>query len=81
VLMQNILGSWNKIRADGIFPALSAPNRKFALIDKEDLGEAIGNILIDKSLRNATFELACPDTLTLCSYKPSSDVSYPGTPG
>ena len=64
VLMQNILVSWNKIRADGIFPALSAPNKKFAQIDAEDLGEAIAHILIDKSLRNATFELACTDALT-----------------
>jgi len=64
MLMQNILGFWNKMRADGIFPALSAPNKKLALIDTEDLGEAIANILVDKSLRNATFELAGPDTLT-----------------
>ena len=64
MLMQNILGFWNKMRADGIFPALSAPNKKLALIDTEDLGEAIANILTDKSLCNATFELAGPDTLT-----------------
>jgi uncharacterized protein YbjT (DUF2867 family) len=64
MLMQNILGPWNKIRADGIFPGLSAPDKKFALVDTEDLGEAIANILVDKSLRNATFELAGPDTLT-----------------
>lgn len=64
MLMQNILRIWDKILANGIFPALSAPNKKFALVDTEDLGEAIANIFVDKSLRNATFELAGPDTLT-----------------
>ena len=64
MLMQNILGSWNRIRDDAVFPALSAPDRRFALVDAKDVGEAIANVLTDASLRNATFELAGPDTLT-----------------
>ncbi|MFV0439215.1 MAG: NmrA family NAD(P)-binding protein [Desulfopila sp.] len=64
MLMQNIVGFWKKICTDGTFPALSAPDKKFALVDVEDLGEAIANILMDKSLRNATYELAGADMLT-----------------
>jgi len=64
MLMQNILGSWNRVRDEAVFPALSASDRKFALVDAEDVGEAIANVLTDKTLRNATFELAGPDTLT-----------------
>ncbi len=64
MLMQNLLGSWPRVRDDAVFSALSAPDRKFALVDAEDVGEAIANVLTDRSLRNATFELAGPDTLT-----------------
>lgn len=64
MLMQNLLGSWTRVRDEAVFAALSAPDRRFALVDAEDVGEAIANVLTDKSLRNATFELAGPDTLT-----------------
>ncbi len=64
MLMQNLLMVWKTIREKGIYPVISSPDKKMSLIDSEDIGEAVANILTDPSLRNATFELAGPDMLT-----------------
>jgi uncharacterized protein YbjT (DUF2867 family) len=64
MLMQNLLVVWKTIREKGIYPVISSPDKKMSLIDSEDLGEAIANILTDPAMRNATFELAGPDMLT-----------------
>jgi len=64
MLMQNIQHVWQKIKKESVFPVFFAPNKKLALVDTEDLGEAIANILTDPTLRNATFELVGPDALT-----------------
>lgn len=64
MLMQNFQMIWETIREKGIYPVISSPDKKMALIDSEDVGEAVANILTDPALRNATFELAGPDVLT-----------------
>ncbi|AAM29846.1 putative nucleoside-diphosphate-sugar epimerase [Methanosarcina mazei Go1] len=64
MLMQNLLMVWRTIRENGIYPVISSPDKKMSLIDSEDIGEAVANILTDPSLRNATFELAGSDLLT-----------------
>ena len=64
MLMQNISSFWDKLILDKTYRAISSPKKKFALVDNEDVGEAISNILLDKTLRNAIFEFASPDILT-----------------
>ena len=64
MLMQNGLGSWNRVRDDGVLGVLWAADKPFSLVDAADVGEAIANVLLDEGLRNATFELAGPDILT-----------------
>jgi uncharacterized protein YbjT (DUF2867 family) len=64
ILMQNVLGAWNKILSEGIYPVFSSPKKKMRMVDAEDLGEAIAKVLTDTSLRGATFEMAGPVALT-----------------
>lgn len=64
MLMQNIQSVWTKILKENVFPVFCAPDKKLALVDIVDVGEAIANILTDPTLRNATFELASQDMLT-----------------
>lgn len=64
MFMQNLHTLWRQIRDENVFSALCAPDQKLTLIDTEDLGEAIAILLTDPALRNATYELAGPDTLT-----------------
>jgi uncharacterized protein YbjT (DUF2867 family) len=69
IFMQNIKtgfqASWQTIRDDGVYAVPFSPDRKIRLVDTDDLGEAIANVLTDSRLRGATFELAGPDSLTL----------------
>jgi uncharacterized protein YbjT (DUF2867 family) len=69
IFMQNIKtgfqASWQTIRDDGVYAVPFSPHRKIRLIDTEDLGEAIANVLTEPRLRGATFELGGPDSLTL----------------
>jgi len=69
IFMQNIStgfqASWQTIRDEGLYAVPFSPDRKIRLIDTEDLGEVIANVLTDAGLRGATFELGGPDSLTL----------------
>ena len=64
MLMQNVQGVWRKVRSEGVYPVIASPDKKLRLIDAEDLGEAIAQVLIDPGLRGAIFELSGPDALT-----------------
>jgi len=69
IFMQNIKtgfqASWQTIRDEGVYAVPFSPHRKIRLIDTEDLGEVIANVLTEPRLRGATFELGGPDSLTL----------------
>src|SRR5437870_3870556 len=69
IFMQNIntgfQASWQTIRDEGVYAVPFSPDRKIRLVDTEDLGEVIANVLTDSRLRGATFELGGPDSLTL----------------
>jgi len=69
IFMQNIKtgfqASWQTIRDDGVYAVPFLPHRRIRLIDTEDLGEVIANVLTEPRLRGATFELGGPDSLTL----------------
>jgi len=64
MFMQNIRIEWPAIRAHGIYARPYSPERKMALVDTEDLGEAAAVILTRPSYRGATFELASGESFT-----------------
>jgi len=64
MFMQNIRVEWPSIRAHGLYPRPYSPERKLALVDSDDLGEAAAIVLTDPRYRGATFELASGEALT-----------------
>jgi uncharacterized protein YbjT (DUF2867 family) len=64
MFMQNVLIEWAEIKETGVYRRPYSPERKMALIDTEDLGEAAAIVLTEPKYRGATFELAGPDSLT-----------------
>jgi uncharacterized protein YbjT (DUF2867 family) len=64
MFMQNIRIEWPAIVERGVYQRPYSPERKMALIDTEDLGEAVAIVLTQPQFRGATFELAGPDSLT-----------------
>lgn len=64
MFMQNIGVEWPAIRDTGVYVRPYSPDRKMALIDTDDLGEAIAIVLTERGYRGATFELAGSDSLT-----------------
>jgi len=64
MFMQNIRVEWPAIRERGIYPRPYSPERKMALVDAEDLGEAAAIVLTEPRYRGATFELAAGESLT-----------------
>lgn len=64
MFMQNIRIEWPVIRERGLYVRPYSPERKLALLDLEDLGEAAAIILTKPGYRGATFELASGESLT-----------------
>jgi uncharacterized protein YbjT (DUF2867 family) len=64
MFMQNLRVEWPVIRERGVYQRPYSPDRKMALIDTDDLGEAAARVLVEPGYRGATFELAGPDQLT-----------------
>lgn len=64
MFMQNINLEWPMIRERGVYQRPYSPEKKMALIDTEDLGEAAARVLTEPGYRGATFELAGPDQHT-----------------
>ncbi len=64
MFMQNIRVEWPVIRERGLYVRPYSPERKMALVDTEDLGEAAAIVLTKPSYRGATFELASGESLS-----------------
>lgn len=64
MFMQNLRIEWPTIEAEGVYYRPYSPDRKQALIDTDDLGEAAACALLSPALEGATLELAGPDSLT-----------------
>jgi uncharacterized protein YbjT (DUF2867 family) len=64
MFMQNVNVEWPVISEKGIYPRPYSPNRKMALVDTEDLGEAGAIVLTEDGYKGATFELCGSDSLT-----------------
>jgi uncharacterized protein YbjT (DUF2867 family) len=64
MFMQNIRIEWPVIRERGLYVRPYSPERKMALVDTDDLGEAATIVLTKPGYRGATFELASGESLT-----------------
>lgn len=64
MFMQNVAVEWKAVAEDGVYPRPYSPDRKMALVDTEDLGEAVAIILTEEGYDGATFELSSGETLT-----------------
>lgn len=64
MFMQNLRIEWPAIRERGVYLRPYSPDRKMNLIDTEDLGEAIANVLTEPRFRGGTYELSGPEPLT-----------------
>ena len=64
MFMQNLRADWPGIRERGIYSRPYSPDRKLALLDTEDLGEAAAIVLSEPRYRGATFELCSGESLT-----------------
>ncbi len=64
MFMQNIRMECPAILDADVYLRTYAPDRRMALVDTDDLGEAIAIVLTKPGYRGATFELAGPEALT-----------------
>jgi uncharacterized protein YbjT (DUF2867 family) len=64
MFMQNLRVEWPAIRERGVYPRPYSPERKMALVDTDDIGEAAAIALTKLGYRGATFELASDESLT-----------------
>ena len=64
MFMQNLAVEWSVIKNKGIYSRPYSPDRKMALVDTEDLGEAAAIVLTEQGYKGAIFEVCGPDSLT-----------------
>lgn len=64
MFMQNLAVEWPSIAGKGIYPRPYSPDRKMALVDTADVGEAAAIVLTEPGYTGAVFELCGADSLT-----------------
>ena len=64
MFMQNVAVEWPMIMEKGGYSRPYSPDRKMALVDTEDLGEAAAIVLTEEGYKGAIFEVCGPDSLT-----------------
>ena len=64
MFMQNVAVEWPMIMEKGVYSRPYSPDRKMALVDTEDLGEAAAIVLTEEGYKGAIFEVCGPDSLT-----------------
>jgi len=62
--MQNLRVEWPVVKEKGVYQRAYSAHQKMALIDTDDLGEAVAKILTEPGYTGAIFELCGPDRLT-----------------
>ena len=71
MFMQNLRVEWPRIIQEGIYPRPYSPESQMNVIDTDDLGEAMANILLDNRFWGGTYELCGSETL---SHKEMADI-------
>ncbi len=61
--MQNVLGYWSKITAEGIYPVPYSPQTRLSMVDLEDVAQAAVKVLVEEDHENATYQLCGPQSL------------------
>lgn len=64
MFMQNVAVEWPVIMEKGVYSRPYSADRKMALVNTEDLGEAGAIVLTEPGYKGAIFELCGPDSLT-----------------
>jgi hypothetical protein len=64
MFMQNVTFIWPKVE-QGIFEWPWKPSGKYAMLDTEDLGEAIAAVVTQPRYRGGTYELCSRDTISV----------------
>ena len=64
MFMQNLRVEWSRIVNDGIYPRPYSPECPMNVIDTDDLGEAMANILMNNRFWGSTYELCGSGTLS-----------------
>ncbi|MGE0736748.1 MAG: SDR family oxidoreductase [Alphaproteobacteria bacterium] len=64
MFMQNIRVEWAKVAGEGIYARPYSPDSLMSVIDTDNLGEAFANILTQRRLQGATYELNGPGPIT-----------------
>jgi uncharacterized protein YbjT (DUF2867 family) len=62
--MQNVLGSWARITAEGVYAVPYRTDTRFSLVDVRDVGEAAATVLTQPGHAGATYELCGPEIIT-----------------
>ena len=64
MFMQNIRVEWSRIVEQGVYPRPYSPHSQMSVIDTDDLGEAMANIMTERTYQGATYQLAGPGPIT-----------------
>jgi NAD(P)H dehydrogenase (quinone) len=62
--MQNVLGYWQQITTQGIYPVPYSVNTRLSLVDLEDVAKVAAMVLVDPGHDNAIYELCGPETIS-----------------
>ncbi len=62
--MQNVLGQWNSILQNGVYPVPYSVHARLGMVDLEDVAEAAALVLTQAGHLGAVYELAGPEALT-----------------
>jgi uncharacterized protein YbjT (DUF2867 family) len=62
--MQNVLGYWLQITAQGIYPVPYSIGARLSVVDLEDVAQVAAKVLADEGHFGATYELCGPESLT-----------------
>lgn len=60
--MQNVLGYWPKITAEGVYPVPYSPKARLSMVDLEDVAQAAVKVLVEDGHENATYQLCGPQS-------------------
>jgi uncharacterized protein YbjT (DUF2867 family) len=62
--MQNVLGYWNQISTQGIYPVPYHPETRLGMVDLANVAEAAAEVITAGGHENAIYELCSPESLS-----------------
>jgi len=62
--MQNVLGTWDRIKNEGKYVVPYSVESRISIVDLDDIGKVAANVLMQTGHANAIYELAGPEPLS-----------------